>query len=82
VQFNDVPVAWWCEERVGTSDDEKKFLMGIVTADRNKYLRTEQKSVSTMNLGRMPSTKPTAETSPTTTAEATVQLHQCTMTGI
>jgi hypothetical protein len=36
VQFNDVPVAGWCKERVGASDDEKKFLMGIVTADRNK----------------------------------------------
>jgi hypothetical protein len=35
VQFNDVPVARWCKERVGVSDDEKKFLMGIVMADRN-----------------------------------------------
>jgi hypothetical protein len=35
VQFNDVPVTGWCKERVGASDDEKKFLMGIVTADRN-----------------------------------------------
>jgi hypothetical protein len=38
VQFNDVPVNGWCKERVGASDDEKKFLMGIVTADRNKRL--------------------------------------------
>jgi hypothetical protein len=36
VQFNDVPVGRWCKERVGASDDEKKFLMGIVTVDRNK----------------------------------------------
>jgi Reverse transcriptase (RNA-dependent DNA polymerase) len=35
VQFNDVPVERWGEERVGASDEEKKFLMGIVTADRN-----------------------------------------------
>jgi hypothetical protein len=34
VQFNDVPVEAG-EERVGASDEEKKFLMGIVTADRN-----------------------------------------------
>jgi hypothetical protein len=36
VQFNDVPVNRWGEEQVGASDEEKKFLMGIVTADRNK----------------------------------------------
>jgi hypothetical protein len=30
-----MPVTGWREERVGTSDDEKKFLMGMVTADRN-----------------------------------------------
>jgi hypothetical protein len=35
VQFNDVPVGGWCKEQVGASDDEKKFLMGRVTADRN-----------------------------------------------
>jgi hypothetical protein len=35
VQFNDVPVDGWCEERVGVSNEEKKFLMGRVTADRN-----------------------------------------------
>jgi hypothetical protein len=35
VQFNDVPVAGWCKERVGASDDGKKFLMGRVMADRN-----------------------------------------------
>jgi hypothetical protein len=35
VQFNDVPVDGWCKEQVGASDDEKKFLMGIVTADCN-----------------------------------------------
>jgi hypothetical protein len=35
VQFNDVPVGGWCKERVGASDDEKKFLVGMVTADRN-----------------------------------------------
>ena len=35
MQFNDVPVNRWCKERVGASDEEKKFLMGIVTADRN-----------------------------------------------
>jgi hypothetical protein len=33
VQFNDMPVT--LEERVGVSDEEKKFLMGMVTADRN-----------------------------------------------
>jgi hypothetical protein len=36
VQFNDIPVDGWWEERVGVSDEEKKFLMGMVTADRNK----------------------------------------------
>jgi hypothetical protein len=35
VQFNDVPVAGWGEERVGASDDGKEFLMGMVTVDRN-----------------------------------------------
>jgi hypothetical protein len=35
VQFNDVPVEWWCKERVGASDEEKKFLIGVVTVDRN-----------------------------------------------
>jgi hypothetical protein len=35
LQFNDVQVDGWCEERVGASDDEKKFLMGMVTADHN-----------------------------------------------
>jgi hypothetical protein len=35
VQFNDIPVDWWCKERVGASDDEKMFLMGMVMADRN-----------------------------------------------
>jgi hypothetical protein len=38
VQFNDVPVDGRCKERVGASDDEKKFLMGRVTADRNTFL--------------------------------------------
>jgi hypothetical protein len=35
VQFNNVPVAGWWEEWVGASEDVKKFLMGMVTADRN-----------------------------------------------
>jgi hypothetical protein len=41
VQFNDVPVEWWREERVRASDDEKKFLTGMVTADRNRGARQE-----------------------------------------
>ena len=35
MQFNDIPVARWWEERVGASNEEKKFLMGMVMADRN-----------------------------------------------
>ena len=35
MQFNDVPVEGWWEERVGASNDGKKFLIGVVTADRN-----------------------------------------------
>jgi hypothetical protein len=38
VQFNVVPDEWVLhdEERAGASDEEKKFLMGRVTADRNR----------------------------------------------
>jgi hypothetical protein len=46
VQFNDVLVAGWCKERVGASDEEKKFLMGMVTADRNKILTLTHKIIS------------------------------------
>jgi hypothetical protein len=35
LQFNDVQVDRWREEQVGMSDDEKKFLMGMVMVDRN-----------------------------------------------
>jgi hypothetical protein len=43
VQFNDVPVAGWGKERVGASDEEKKFLMGIVMADRNNNTEAQVK---------------------------------------
>jgi hypothetical protein len=45
VQFNDVPVAGWCKEQVGASDDEKKFLVGMVTADRNNIEASTNKAV-------------------------------------